>query len=346
MLLAEGAMEIRILHRQGLSVREIARRTGHSRNTVARYLRCDGVPRYTPRAPVVGKLGPHEAWLAERVRSALPERLSAVALLRELQERGYAGGITVLREHLARLRPAVAPEPVVRFETEPGQQMQVDWAVIRRGPDPLSVFVAVLGHSRAAYAEFVTDERLESLLACHEAAFASFGGTPREVLYDNMRTVVVGRDAYGPGVHRLQPGFRGFAHHHGFLPRLCRPYRAATKGKVERFVRYLRQDFWVPLESRLRPLGLRLDAATANVEVRRWLREVANRRVHATTGRVPADVLAEERSLLLPLASPWPGQVLRPFAPVATRPTSRPSAPVIQHPLSVYEGLLAPRVLQ
>jgi transposase len=262
-------MEIRILHRQGLSAREIARRTGHSRNTVDRYLRSEDVPRYTPRPPVAGKLGPHEGWLAERVRSALPERLAATTLLRELRGRGYTGGITILREHLARLRPAVSPGPVVRFETEPGRQMQVDWAVIRRGAEPLSVFVAVLGHSRAAYAEFVTDERLESLLACHEAAFASFGGTPREALYDNMRTVVVGRDAYGPGEHRLQPAFRDFAHHHGFLPRLCRPYRAATKGKVERFIRYLRQDFWVPLESRLRPLGLRPDAATANLEVRR-----------------------------------------------------------------------------
>jgi transposase len=227
-------MEIRILHRQGLSVREIARRTGHSRNTVERYLRSDDVPRYTPRALVAGKLAPHEAWLAERIRSAFPARISAVVLLRELRERGYAGGITILREHLARLWPKAVVEPVVRFETEPGRQMQVDWAVMRRGSEPLLVFVAVLGHSRAAYAEFVTDERLESLLACHEAAFAFFGGTPREVLYDNMRTVVVGRDVYGPGLPRFQPGFRDFAHHHGFLPRLCRPYRAATKGKVER----------------------------------------------------------------------------------------------------------------
>lgn len=344
MLLAESVMEIRILHRQGLSVREIARRTGHSRNTVERYLQSDDVPRYTPRPPVAGKVAPHEAWLAERVRSALPDRISAVVLLRELRERGYDGGITILREHLARLRPSVVPELVVRFETEPGRQMQVDWAVMRRGGDPLSVFVAVLGHSRAAYVEFVTDERLESLLACHEAAFAFFGGTPREALYDNMRTVVVGRDAYGPGLHRFQPGFRDFAHHYGFVPRLCRPYRAATKGKVERFIRYLRQDFWVPLESRLRPLGLRLDAATANVEVRGWLRDVANRRVHATTGQVPAEALAEERAALLPLAARWHGAVLRPAA-LALRPVRREAA-VIQHPLSVYEGLLAPRVLQ
>ena len=347
MLLAERAMEIRILHRQGLSAREIARRTGHSRNTVERHLRSDEVPRYTPRPPVTGKLAQHEAWVAERVRSALPERLSAMVLLRELRGRGYAGGITILREHLVRLRPAVMVEPVVRFETEPGRQMQVDWAVMRRGADPLSVFVAVLGHSRAAYAEFVTDERLESLLACHEAAFASFGGTPREALYDNMRTVVVGRDAYGPGLHRFQPGFRDFAHHHGFLPRLCRPYRAATKGKVERFIRYLRQDFWVPLESRLRPLGLRPDAATANLEVRGWLRDVANRRTHATTGRIPAEALAEECSTLLPLTAPWPGLVLRPTAaPVIARSVSRSSAPVIQHPLSIYEDLLAPGMLR
>jgi transposase len=91
-------MEIRILHGQGLRAREIARRTGHSRNTVERYLRDPEAPRYTPRPAVAGKLSEHEGWLAERVRSALPERLSAVALLRELRERGYAGGMTILRE--------------------------------------------------------------------------------------------------------------------------------------------------------------------------------------------------------------------------------------------------------
>jgi transposase len=116
-------------------------------------------------------------------------------LLRELRLRGYAGGITILREHLASLRPVASPGSIVRFETEPSRQMQVDWAVIRRGTDPLSVFVAGLGH--------------------------------------NMGTVVISRDAYGPGKHRLQPGFRDFAHHHGFLPRLCRPYRAQTTDEIE-----------------------------------------------------------------------------------------------------------------
>ena len=167
MVLAEGVMEIRILKRQGLSVREIARRTGHSRNTVERHLRREGNPVYTARPVMPGKLDAYKAFVSERVIAAHPERLPGTVLLGELRARGYTGGITILREHLAVLRPVMPVEPVVRFETEPGRQMQVDWAVIRRGADPLSVFVAVMGYSRTAYVQFVTDERLETLMACH-----------------------------------------------------------------------------------------------------------------------------------------------------------------------------------
>ncbi len=337
-------MEMRILKRQGVSFREIARRTGHSRNTVERHLKREGDAVYTARPAVPGKLDAHKTFMSERMIAAHPERLPGTVLLGELRARGYTGGITILREHLATLRPVSPVEPVVRFETKPGRQMQVDWAVIRRGSDPLSVFVAVLGYSRTAYVQFVTDERLETLMACHEAAFGFVGGTPHEVLYDNMRTVVIGRDAYGPGKHRLQPGFRDFAHHHGFLPRLCRPYRAQTKGKVERFIHYLRHSFWVPLDSRLRPLGLRVNAATANVEARKWLRDTANMRVHGTTDRIPAELLGEEQGALLPLAALWQGEVPRPAA-VAQPSRGHPERVTIQHPLSVYEGLLTPQVV-
>ena len=336
-------MEIRILKRQGLSVREIARRTGLSRNTVKRYLKSTEDPGYTARPSVPGKLDAHKVFLSERVAAAHPDRIPATVLLSELRQRGYTGGMSILREHLASSRPVATPDPGVRFETKPGRQMQVDWAVMRRSADPLSAFVAVLGHSRMAYVRFVTDERLETLMACHEAAFTFFGGTPHEVLYDNMRTVVIGRDAYGPGKHRLQPGFRDFAHHHGFLPRLCRPYRAQTKGKVERFIRYLRQSFWVPLDSRLRPLGVKVDAVTANIEVGKWLRDTANVRLHGTTERVPVELLAEELGNFLPLADPWQGEVPR-SAPVVSVVPSLESV-TIQHPLSVYEGLLAPQVV-
>src|SRR5438132_13583805 len=95
-----------------------------------------------------------------------------------------------------------------------------------------------------------------------------------------MRTVVLERHGDGRGRHRFHPGFLDFARHCGFQPRLCAPYRAQTKGKVERFIRYLRESFWVPLSSRLAQEGLIVDRETANLAVKRWLRDVANARIH------------------------------------------------------------------
>jgi transposase len=178
-------------------------------------------------------LGVQSQSVVARVASAVPEQLAASVLLRELRERGYVGGYTILKDFLQRLRPVLAPEPVVRFETAPGEQMQVDWASLRRGPDRLSVLVATLGWSRAAYVEFVTDERLETLLAAHERAFLAFGRVPRMALYDNMRTVVLQRDCYGPGLHRYHPAFLDFARHCGFRPRLCQPYWPRTTDEIE-----------------------------------------------------------------------------------------------------------------
>ena len=186
--------------------------------------------------------------------------------------------------------------PIIRFETEPGQQMQADWATVGRGADRLSVFIATLGWSRMAYVEFCDDERVETLIRCHENAFVAFGGVTREVLFDNMKTVVLERNTYGRGVHRFHAGFLDYAKHAGFLPRLCQPYRACTKGKVERFVGYLKGSFWVPFVASMRQLGLAPDKHAANAAVSRWLREVANARVHATIGKIPAERLLIERS--------------------------------------------------
>ena len=175
-------MEIRILSKHGKGVREIAREVGVSRNTVRRYLRAPDAARYRERPPQPGKLSAFEGYILQRLASALPDRLAATVLLRELRARGYVGGYTLVKDFVAAQQPAAVVEPVVRFETAPGQQMQVDWATIRRGEDRLSVFVATLGWSRAAYVEFVTDERLETLLSAHEHAFLAFGGVPDEVL--------------------------------------------------------------------------------------------------------------------------------------------------------------------
>jgi transposase len=180
MLVAEEAVEIRVLRRQGKSIREIARTLDVSRNTVRRYLRGEGLPRYEREARP-SKLDPYKRYIDERVKAAAPDWIPATVLLREMRALGYPGGYSILKDHLATLRPVAKPERLIRFETEPGRQMQVDFATIRRGRDRLSVFIATLGWSRAAYVEFVTDERLETLLGCHERAFYFFGGVPREV---------------------------------------------------------------------------------------------------------------------------------------------------------------------
>lgn len=334
MLVAEEAVEIRVLSKQGKSIRDIARLLKVSRNTVRRYIRGEGLPRYERKARP-SKLDYYKQYIAERVRAAAPEWIPATVLQRELRALGYTGGLSILKEHLATLKPVARPEPLIRFETEPGRQMQADFATIGRGKDRLAVFIATLGWSRAAFVEFVTDERMETLLGCHERAFSYFGGVPREVLYDNMRTVVTERDRYGPGLHRYNRTFLDFAHHHGFVPRLCQPYRPRTKGKVERFIRYLRASFYVPLASQLSPEGLTVDRDTANARVGTWLREIANARVHATTGEIPAVRLEQERERLQPIPAPWPG-TLQPTVP--KRPAPPPRG--YQHPLRVYEELI------
>lgn len=347
----EEYMEIKVLRRRGFSLRRIAVEVGRAVNTVRRHLECEGKPVRKPRTNCAPKLGAYHEYLRGRVAAAAPWRIPAEVLYREIQAQGYCGGVRQVSRFVARLRPKVEPEPLIRFETAPGEQMQVDWIEFRKGrAGLLAAFVAVLGCSRAMYVEFVTDERLETLLGCHERAFAYFEGVPQSVLYDNVKTVVLKRDAYGPGEHQYQAGFLDFARHYGFRPRLCRPYRAKTKGKVERMNRYLRYSFYVPLATTMKQAGLALDAESANLAVRRWLAEVANARVHATTERVPAEALVEERAHLAPLPEPYRGELRRarpasramPRLPDRLPPVSVTSPQWIerlQHDLSVYDEL-------
>lgn len=339
-------MEIEILRRQGNSLREIATETGMAVNTIRKYL-VSGAPRRKLRQPVVSKLAPFQTYLHERVEAARPDWIPATVLTREIQARGYTGGLRQVQAYLKGLRPAAKADPLVRFETAPGQQMQMDWIEFRKSGHKqgmLAAFVATLGYSRFSYAEFVTDMRVETLLACHVRAFEAFGGITREILYDNMKTVILKRDAYGKKQHQYHAGFADFAKHHGFVPRICKPYRAKTKGKVERMNGYLRYSFWVPLVSMLKQAGLVADVNVCNQRVKLWLRDVANARVHGTTRRVPAEVLREEREHLQPLPAPYVGRSIRTGATPHTqpKPVSRFVQPdwntPLQHPLSVYDS--------
>ena len=334
MLTQEQAVEIQVLRKQGRSIRQIAREMGMSRNTVRRYLREASAVRYGPRVGRPCKLDPHKRFLQERIAQAKPDWIPATVLLREIRAAGYDGGISQLKAYLAPFKTAPL-DPVVRFETEPGRQMQADFTVIRQRRDRLSAFVATLGYSRATFVRFTEQEDFPVWRDCLGAAFEYFGGVPEEVLFDNAKPVILKRDVYGPDQHRWHAGMLEFARDYGFKLRVCRPYRARTKGKVERFNGYLKGSFLVPLAATLKAGGLPLDVDTANREVLRWLAEVANVRVHATTGERPSARLPADQAKLsaLPVAAKRCGTT--PVACAQVIPVES-----FQHPLSIYDSLL------
>jgi transposase len=285
------------LHRQGLTVSAIARRTGLDRKTVAKYIeRGLEPPRYGPRKPKASLVTPFEAFLRQRV-AAFPD-LTGSRLLREIRELGYAGGYTVLKDFLRTIRPKPLPPFERRFETPPGRQAQVDFAFFRTefsdepgGERIVWLFSLVLGHSRMMWARFVARQDLQTVLRCHIAAFEALGGVPAEILYDRMKTAVLGEiDDQGIAYNAK---LLALAAHYGFLPKACKPYRAKTKGKVERPFRYVREDFFLGRSFR------NLD--DLNAQFRQWLDGVANVRLHATTGRIVSEHFAKEKPHLKPL---------------------------------------------
>ena len=225
-------MEIEVLRKHGFSLRRIAAEVGCAVNTVRSHLASGIKPKYERQKQRLAKVTPYETYLRERQAAAQPLWIPATVLHREISAQGYQGGMSQLRRFLRGVRPTLPVDPVVRFETAPGEQMQVDWVEFRKGSDPLYAFCATLGYSRASYVEFVTDMKVGTLIDCHQKAFIALGGVSRRILYDNMKTVVIERDVDGPGEHRYHAGFLDYAKHCGFIIKLCRPYRARTKGKV------------------------------------------------------------------------------------------------------------------
>jgi transposase len=293
-------MMILELHRQGLTVSAIARQLGMDRKTVRRYVaRGLEPPAYGPRPRQQRSTDPFLSYLRERL-AAYPG-LTAVRLWRELRERGYAGGYTAVKRTVRDIRPEPVKPFEVRFETPPGAQAQVDLAhfevVFADEPGVTRIvwlFSLVLGFSRLIWARFVVHQDLQTVLRCHIAALEAIGGAPQEILYDRMKTAVIGEDADGLVVYNR--GLLDLARHYGFQPRACRPYRPKTKGKVGRPFRYIREDFFLG--------GAFRNLDDLNAQLRHWLDTVANPRVHATTQRIVNEAFAEERPALksLPLA--------------------------------------------
>lgn len=279
MLRGRDVEEINEFKRQGLSIRAISRLTGYDRGTIARYLsRPQGRPSYGPRPAAASKLEPFKPYLNGRLQAGV---WNAQVLLRELRERNYDGGYTVLTDWLRPQRKEALAVAVRRFETPPGKQAQVDWghlgSINEDGTErQIWAFAITMGYSRRMKALAATDQKLGTLLRMHEAAFMEWGAVPQEILYDRMRTVWTGTDERREIVWNSV--FLDFARYWGFTPRLCRPYRAQTKGKIESAVKYIRRNFLCGLQGR-QPANL----ADLNSELRRWIAEVANQRVHGTT---------------------------------------------------------------
>ena len=232
------------------------------------------------------------------------------------------------------MRPRDPVEPPQRFETPPGHQGQVDFGTFRLPRGRRHALVVVLGYSRLLWLQFYERQTLAVLTRGLETAFGYFGGVPTELLFDQMKAVVVS-DRRGQGGRLAEnPEFVRFAAHWGFRVRACRPHRPQTKGKVERPIRYVRQSFHYGRAF--------LNDADLNRQAQTWLEQVANVRMHGTTRQRPRERFErEERERLRPLAS-------RPYSPVAARttPDERPRLPppaglpvVARRPLSEYARL-------
>ena len=291
MLAVEERFMIKDLHRKGISISDIARQTGHDRKTVRKALAEPLVPSSPPGQATRYRLGAYIAYLQQRIAEGV---LNASKLYAEIQRQGYAGSRSQVRAFVQPFRTLRQTQATVRFETAPGEQAQVDWGhfglIDHRGHQRrLYAFVMTLGWSRAMYIEFTVSADAAWWLRCHQHAFQFFGGCPRVVLHDNLKTAVLARD----GADHIQwnPRYLDFAQYYGFTPQACQPYRAQTKGKVESGVKYVRRNFWLGLHF--------VDLADLNDQAQTWLATVANVRRHGTTGAVPWQRLPDEH--LVPL---------------------------------------------
>ena len=286
---------------QGMTKAAVAKQLGVSRRTVHYWIETEQLDRdvsnesvhYGPRASVPTKLDAYKGIIVSRLAD-YPE-LTAMRLFEEIKASGYAGCYTQVKEYVRKVRPRAPEEPVVRFETPPAHQGQVDFADFRLPWGKRYAFLVVLGYSRVLWLQFFTRQTMPHVFEGLEAAFSFFGGVPHELLFDQMKAVITKDERAAGGRVTENAEFLRFAHHWDFRVRACRPYRAKTKGKVERPVSYVRSSFFY---------GRTFTSdEDLNHQARHWLDHVANVRTHGTLKERPVDRFEQERDLLRPVAS-------------------------------------------
>lgn len=302
---------IRFLFKQKKeTISQIARETEVSRKTVRHVISNE------ERKPKKkkSKLDPFK----EEIQNILSDRsgLSNVLILEKLKQKGYQGGKSILGEYLLLIR-SKHQEAFLNIETLPGREAQADWAHCQeiscgKHKRKLYMFCMVMAFSRYLYIEFTTSMNFSTFLCCHINAFNFFGGVPQSILYDNLKSVV--RTRLGSKI-TYNGHFLDFASWYGFNPKVCNPRSGNEKGKVERAIQYIRNNFITGYEYD-HPQG-NFDHIKAQAMI--WLAKTANRREHSSTHKVPGDCfLSEEKQHLLPLTeNPYD------YAMVETKPASK-----------------------
>ena len=293
MMTPELFSQLRMLYdREHLRLNQIARVLRLNVKTVALWVRRK---QFTPRASVKrpSQLDIHKPLIT---RWIVEQQLSSVQILQRLREQGYRGGYSILKEFVRKVRPG-RPQAFLTLRFAPGECAQIDWGyagsfMVGATRRRLSFLVAVLCHSRALHVEFALSETLEQFLAIQQNAFRAWGGAPKKLMVDNLRSAVLSHPRGQPAVY--SPAYLDFAAHYGCELRACNVRAAHEKGRVENGVGYVKRNF-------LAGLDLSGSLAGLNALARRWLDEVANVRIHGETRRKPAEMLAEERPALRPL---------------------------------------------
>ena len=284
--------EIHRLKDMQFSIRQIAKTLNLDRGTVARYIKQPDIT-CKPRRGRPSKLDPFREFIKEMVEQY--PKINAPVVLRQIRNKGFDGEITIVRKYLKVLKYDVGgKQAFIRFESRPGQQIQIDWghfgSLVYNGSSRKLYALAVIeSHSRMLYVIFTHSQKQEVLHQCLVEAFRYFGGTPREIVVDNMLTAVTERVG---SIVRFNESFLDFIRPFSITPVACNIRAPHEKGKVENSIKYLRHNFW--------PLRTFSDLEDVNHQVLAWLNTTANQRLHQTTGQKPSQRFVKDALRPLP----------------------------------------------
>lgn len=282
--------EIHRLKNEGLNIQKIGKKLRIDWKTVRKYLENPDPPKHVVNRP--GKLDLFKEEIDRLLKK--DEDVSAVVIKQRLDKMGFNGGLTIVKGYLQTIRKKNFQQAYIRFESKPGKQMQIDWGHFGclsydGAKRKLYVLAVIECHSRMLYVEFTHSQKQEVLHQCLINALIFFGGSPEEIVVDNMLTAVTERQG---SLIRFNERFLDFLRPFKIVPRACNVRSPQEKGKVENSIKYIRRNFW--------PLRTFTDLRDVQIQAMHWLDTIANKRIHQTTGERPNERFARDMLNSLP----------------------------------------------